>query len=122
KRDWSSDVCSSDLVPEAVRIEQSLIRQNERVVQRPAETQTGIPERFDLAEKSEGAGRSDVPDKTVGRPVVGVRLASDQRMVIVNGVRDTGRRGRANRNMLFAFGHINGTHDLQVGPIPVLCA
>ena len=53
--------------------------------------------------------------------MVGIGLASDQRMVIVNGVRDAGRGGRANRNMLFAFGHINGTHDLQVGPIPVLC-
>src|SRR3989475_6484752 len=52
-------------VPEATRIEQSLIGQNERVVQRPAETQTGFPERFDLAEKPEGAGRSDVTDKTV---------------------------------------------------------
>ena len=108
-------------VPEAVLIEQPLIGQNERVVQRPTETQSGLPERFDLAEKPEGAGRSDVADKTVGRPIIGVGLASDQRMVIVDGVRDAGRGGRANRNTLIAFGHIKGTHDLQVGPRPVLC-
>ena len=51
--------------PKAVFVKESLLGQNQRVLERPAEAQPRFPERLDFLKKTKRPGRSNVFDKRI---------------------------------------------------------
>jgi len=106
--------------PEAVFVEKSLLGQNQRVLERPAEAQPRFPERLDFAKKTKRPGRSNFFDKRIVRPSIVVGLTADQRMGVIDGIGDARLGGRTDGDALVPFDHFDGPHNLQIAPAPAL--
>ena len=77
---------ADELVGEAhaFRVEDAVVGDDQRVLERGAERVAGVPQRRHIAHEAEGARARDLAAEAVGLHVDGQRLVADQRMVVVD--------------------------------------
>ena len=84
--DQVQDLVPDEFIAEAqsILVQQTIIRKNQRILQRPSEPESRFPESFDFAKEPEGPCGSDVShERFPGRPI-SVVLSANQRMGVVN--------------------------------------
>src|SRR5215471_2473516 len=81
--DRVQDLVTDELVrkAQALRVEDAVVADDQRVLQRGAERVARIPQSGDIAHEAEGAGAGDLAAEAVGPQVERERLTPDQRVI-----------------------------------------